>query len=154
MSKYDDILHMPHHVSTKHPPMSRENRAAQFGAFAALTGYDAAVRETARLTDNKIEQEEERIDALNRQLVALAAKLDESPIAAITYFEPDKRKSGGAYRTAEGTVRRIDGFDGVVELITSGGKTVIPMDNIVAIESDCLRMPDFDDIPPDEGQFD
>ncbi len=150
MSKYDEIRHLPHHVSRTHPPMPRESRAAQFGAFAALSGYDDAVRETARLTDGKIAQEEEQIDCLNRKLVILAARLDDEPVAAFTYFEPDSRKSGGAYRSVEGVVRRLDGFEGVVEVIASGKRMKIPMDTIVSIESDCLRETAFDDHPFDE----
>ncbi len=150
MSKYDSIIRMPHHVSTKHPPMSRANRAAQFGAFAALSGYDAAVREAARVTDGELLPEEDAIDSINRRLVALAASLDECPVAVITYFEPDPRKSGGAYKTAEGTVRRIDGFEGVVELLSDAGKLRIPMKHIIRLESDCLADTRFDDISAEE----
>ncbi len=145
MSKYDDIIHLPHHVSPKHPPMSRESRAAQFGAFAALSGYDDAVRETARLTDGRLVQEEEQIDRLNRKLVILAARLDDDPVATVTYFEPDKRKEGGRYRTVEGIVRRIDGFEGVVELTVGDARIRIPMDCITVIESDCLEETAYDD---------
>ncbi len=149
MGRYDDIMHMPHHVSERHPPMPREARAAQFGAFAALSGYDDAVRETARLTDGQITQEQEQIDRLNRRLVTLAARLDDAPVAAITYFEPDAKKSGGRYRAVEGTVRRVDGFAGVVELVGADGTVTIPMDTIVAIESDMLTDDCFDDLPYD-----
>ncbi len=145
MSKYDDIIHLPHHVSEKHPPMSRESRAAQFGSFAALTGYDDAVRETARLTDEPIIQEDEQIDRLNRKLLILAARLSEEPVAAFTYFEPDKRKAGGAYRSAAGIVRRIDGFEGIVELLAKDRRIKIPIDTIVSIEGDRLGDNEFED---------
>ncbi len=153
MHPYDDIIRLSHHVSAKHPPMSRENRAAQFGSFAALSGYDDAVRETARLTEEPITQEEEQIDRLNRILRALAARLEEEPVAVFTYFEPDKKKNGGAYRSLEGVVRRIDGFEGVVEVRTAHTpetRVKIPIDRIISIEGDHIGDPDFEDIPPDE----
>ncbi len=153
MSQYDDIIHLPRPVSHKHPPMPRESRAAQFGAFAALSGYDTAVRETARLTDERITQEEEQIDRLNRKLVTLAARLDEEPVAAITYFEPDRHKEGGAYRAVEGTVRRIDGFEGVVELVSKTGRMKIPLDAIIALESDILSDDAWDDLAPDRNDL-
>ncbi len=149
MSKYDEIMELPHHVSTRHPPMSRESRAAQFGAFAALSGYDDAVRETARQTDEKVVQEEEQVDRLNRKLVFLAAHLDDEPVVIMTYFEPDKQKAGGAYRTVEGTVRRIDGFESVIELSTEGGRVRIPMDAMVALESEYSDDEGFEDGPSD-----
>lgn len=97
MGAYDDILHLPHHRSEKHPPMSMRDRAAQFSSFRALAGYEDAIGETARLTDRRIERGEEerhRLDAILRQL---ECRLAEKPTVTVTYFRPDDRKAGGAY---------------------------------------------------------
>lgn len=129
---YDDILDLPHHVSATRPQMSLENRAAQFSPFAALTGYDAAVRETARLTDARIELAGDGIDALNAKLRALAKKTDERPEITVTYFCPDDKKEGGAYVTATGALKKIDEAWGVVVLAT--GEEIAVAD-ILDIES-------------------
>ena len=102
---YNDILSLPHHVSENHPPMSREKRAAQFAPFAALTGFDAAVAETARLTEQRIELDEGGKALLDHQLREL---LQSGAEAVITYFVPDEKKAGGAYVTARGSIRRYD----------------------------------------------
>ena len=99
---------MPHHVSASHPRMSLQDRAAQFSPFAALTGYDAALKEKARLTDQFIELDEDRKQEINRQIGYLQQHLSEPITVKITYFEPDTRKEGGAYNVLEGCVRRID----------------------------------------------
>jgi hypothetical protein len=108
MGKYDDIINMPHHVSATRPQMSRENRAAQFSPFAALTGYDAAVLETARVTEQKIELGESAIDELDMKLNMLADMIDSHPKVSITHFVPDTKKDGGSYVTTTGAVKRID----------------------------------------------
>lgn len=105
---YDDIIHLPHHVSATRPHMSLENRAAQFTPFKALTGYDAAIEETGRLTGERIELADGAIEALDMKLAMLADLMDEHPHIAVTYFRPDKKKQGGAYVTATGAVKRID----------------------------------------------
>ena len=96
MGNYDDIIDLPHHVSETHPPMSRADRAAQFSPFAALTGYDAAVRETARMTERRIELDEGVKAELNARLNCILEHLSEHPQVSITYFMPDEKKSGGA----------------------------------------------------------
>ncbi len=114
--KYVDILFLPHPVSKKHPPMDRSVRAAQFSPFAALTGYDAAIRETGRLTDRFVELEEyekllldEVLQRIKQQLQEYSEqKHPERPTATITYFQPDVRKEGGTYVKISGEVRRID----------------------------------------------
>jgi hypothetical protein len=128
---YDDIFNLPHHVSTTHPRMSAIDRAAQFSPFAALTGYDAAVKETARLTDERIELDESTKDALNDRLQIIAERLKEHPEIGITYFQPDAKKNGGAYITAAGTVKKIDEYERVV-VMTDG--MVIPIDEIISID--------------------
>ena len=102
--KYDEIMGLPHHVSKTRPQMPMSDRAAQFAPFAALTGYDSAIKETGRLTDERIELDEGALTALNMRYQLLMDALDEEPEVEITYFKPDERKAGGAYVTATGAV--------------------------------------------------
>lgn len=99
MHKYDDIINLPHYTSSKRPRMAMIDRAAQFSPFAALTGYDAAVKETARLTEDRVELDEYQKSALNDRLQIVQERLSDTPVISITYFVPDERKSGGAYCT-------------------------------------------------------
>lgn len=133
---YDDIIHLPHHVSNTRPRMPIANRAAQFAPFAALSGYDAAVKETARLTDRQIELGESELAILDRKLQVLADHLAEQPEVAITYFQPDEKKAGGAYVIATGRVKKVDDFEGVI-VLTSGERILFK--RILEIESDCLK---------------
>lgn len=94
---YDDIINLPHHVSKTRPQMSMKDRAAQFSPFAALTGYDAAIKETGRLTDIRIEMGEEALNILNMKFQILIDSLDDEPEVTFAYFKPDDRKAGGAY---------------------------------------------------------
>ena len=112
--KYDDIINMPHHISHTRPRMSNYDRAAQFSPFAALTGYDAAVRETERLTDQKLELTDDEKIALNEKLQIIIENIDNTPNVTLTYFEPDKRKAGGKYITKSGKVKEIDSYIGAV----------------------------------------
>ena len=105
---YDDIIHHPHHVSTKHPQMSMLNRAAQFAPFAALTGYDAAIREAARTTLQKPELGELTNERLNQVLAELMKRLDEQPEVIICYFKADEHKSGGSYEEIEARLKMVD----------------------------------------------
>ena len=132
MGKYDDIINLPHHESTKHPKMPALNRAAQFLPFAALAGHDAAVRETARLTDNKMELDEIRKEELNEHLQLIRTQLMQKSQVSITYFVPDTKKEGVAYFTITGTIRKIEEIRH--QVIMENG-TVIPMNNIYEIES-------------------
>lgn len=106
--RYDDIIDLPHHVSKTHPQMSLRDRAAQFSPFAALTGYEDAVGEAARLTDRRRELDEEQTARLERRLSLLTGIAAERPEIEVTYFLPDGRKSGGQYMIVRGTLRRID----------------------------------------------
>lgn len=106
--KYKDMIHLPHPVSSSHPRMPLQDRAAQFSPFAALTGYEDAIRETARLTERFIELEEDKKQEINRQICYLQQHRDEEIMVKITYFVPDFRKSGGIYNVLEGCVYRID----------------------------------------------
>ena len=129
--EYDDIIHLPRPISKTHPPMSAMDRAAQFSPFAALTGYDAAIKETARLTNEKIELDEYAKDALNERLQIMADRIKEHPEIAITYFQPDAKKNGGAYVTAIGAVKKIDEYERFV-VMTDG--TAIFIEDIISIE--------------------
>ena len=136
MGKYDDIIDLPHHVSETHPPMSRADRAAQFSPFAALTGYDAAVRETARVTERRIELDEGVKAELNARLNCILEHLPEHPQVSLTYFVPDEKKSGGAYRTVTGTVRKLDSF---AKTLTLTDGTVVPMEEMVHVEGNLFE---------------
>ena len=113
-SDYFEILSREHPTSKKYPRMSRMNRAAQFAPFAALTGYEESIEETARLTDRRIELSEYEIEELNEKLNFIQEHIKERPEVTITYFQPDERKEGGAYITVTGKVRRIDEVNGVL----------------------------------------
>lgn len=129
--EYGDIINLPHHVSIKRPQMTAIDRAAQFSPFAALTGYDAAIKETARLTDERVELDEYSTNALNYRLQIMVERIAEQPEIAITYFQPDRMKSGGSYVTAAGAAKKIDEHKRII--IMADG-TTIPIDEIVAIE--------------------
>jgi hypothetical protein len=111
MNEYDDIINLPHHVSSRHPQMSMMNRAAQFAPFAALTGHSAAIEETACLTDEQHELADEDSDALNQKMAYLRETINDHPIITITYFEPDKKKAGGKYKSIEGQLKNIDDYN-------------------------------------------
>jgi hypothetical protein len=107
---YKDIMHLSRPVSSKHLPMSMHDRAAQFSPFAALTGYDAAIEETARLTDRRAELAESSKEVLDKKIRAIQNAIDTIPEVTVTFFEPDLRKAGGAYRTVTGRVKKIDAY--------------------------------------------
>ena len=130
MNKYQDILYLARPVSKVHQPMSKSNRAAQFSPFAALTGYEDAVQETARLTTNKITLSEDQIQIINSILNEISQYLPDSPYVQITYFEPDKRKQGGSYQQIFGTIKKIDDVYGMVIM---KGNIRIPVHQIVHI---------------------
>lgn len=128
--KYDDIIYLEHPTSRRHPRMPVADRAAQFSPFAALTGYDAAIKETARKTERRVELDEYEKAVLDERLRELAAHLDEQPVVTITYFQPDERKEGGAYLTTEGIVRKIDPFERCIVMM-DGQK--IPIEDISSL---------------------
>jgi len=117
MKAYDDIINLPHHVSATRPQMSIANRAAQFSPFAALTGYDAAIAETARLTDERKELSEDMLEAISMKLGMLEDATPDRPEVSVTYFQKDEKKAGGAYITATGAVKKIDDYEGVIVLV-------------------------------------
>ena len=133
MNQYEDIINLPHHVSPTRPQMPMSDRAAQFAPFAALTGYDAAIKETGRLTDDKIELDEEALTALDMKYQFLMDALDDAPEVTITYFQPDERKAGGKYVSAVGVVRKVDDFE---RRITMQDGAKIQMDDVLSIDGE------------------
>ena len=131
MGKYDDILSLPHPVSKTHPPMPRAERAAQFSSFAALTGYEEIVAESARLTEARAELDRDALEALDAALRAVASEIDARPEVELRYFVPDKKKAGGRYETLRGRVKKID--EQASLLLLEDGKK-IPLGDIVSIE--------------------
>ena len=136
-NRYDEIINLPHHVSKTRPQMPMSDRAAQFAPFAALTGYDAAIKETGRLTDEKIEMDEEALNILNMKFQILVDSLDDEPEVTFTYFKPDERKAGGAYLEVTGTVKKVDDFE---RRIVMQNGTKMPMDDILNIEGDIFAL--------------
>lgn len=127
---YHDILHLPHHISTSRPQMPMSDRAAQFSPFAALTGYDSAIAETQRLTDQKIVLDDDALKHLDQKFQFLMKHLTDEPNVSITYFKADERKTGGTYLKRSGTIKKLDAFK---RQITMQDGTQIPMDDIVDI---------------------
>lgn len=127
--KYDDIINLPHPVSKKHKPMPLKDRAAQFAPFAALTGHQAAIEETARITEKQIELDEEEKEVLNMQLQKLRKEPEIS--VRIEYYVPDGRKSGGSYVRKSGNVKKVDEYRKI--LVMEDGSR-IPLDDLIKIE--------------------
>ena len=128
--RYDDIINLPHHTSSVHPRMPIEKRAAQFSPFEALTGYGDAVTETARWTDRRVELDEDRRSALEERLQFLLEGRERKRSAALTWFIPDERKSGGRYVTHTGVLRKFDALNRV--LVMEDG-TRIPVDEVTEV---------------------
>ena len=139
--KYDDIIDLPHHRSTKHPHMPLADRAAQFSPFAALTGHGEAIRETARLIDSKMELGEEAKACLSARLSLIAENIKEHPEIFVTYFLPDERKTGGAYLHKTGVVKKFNEYE--YTLVMQDG-TIIPIGDIVTVDGEL-----FDQIETD-----
>jgi len=128
--KYDDIINLPHPTSKRFSRMPLEERAAQFSPFAALTGYDAVIRETARLTDRRVELDECRRQELDAALRDLAARLGSRPEVLVTYFLEDTRKEGGEYVHVFGRLKKIDSFSRI--LVLEDG-IIIPIDDVLEL---------------------
>lgn len=131
--KYDNIINLPRPVSKRHKPMSMTDRAAQFSPFAALTGYDSEVSEAARLTDSRLERDEDAMAVLNERMQILSRWEYKYPEITVEYFVPDERKSGGAYVTVTGNFKWLD--DGERKLVLQDG-TKIPWENIYSLTGD------------------
>ena len=130
---YEDIVNLPPHISKKHPQPTMMDRAARFAPFAAITGYEEMVLEEARVTEERIDLDEGALVLLNEKLNMIQEFLDEEPEVTITYFEPDKKKSGGAYVSVTSTVKRIDEYEHIV--LMNDGKQ-IPIGEIYDVQSE------------------
>lgn len=130
--KYDDIIDLPCHVSQKRPHMPILDRAAQFSPFAALTGYDSAVKEAMRLTEEQIDLDEDSKAVLDRKLAVLMEYLDEGPEVTVTFFLPDDRKKGGVYQTVSGKVKKIDFYS---RRLIMDNAVILPMEYIIQMDS-------------------
>lgn len=130
---YDDIIHLSHPTSKNRPRMSIHDRAAQFSPFAALSGHAAAIAETARLTDRKLELDEDTKAELDRRQAILLEHISERPEITVTWFRPDEKKAGGAYVTTTGRLKKIDEIERVL-VLTDGAH--IPLEDVAGLESD------------------
>lgn len=130
-NEYDDIINLKHHISKVHKQMSLESRAVQFAPFSALTGYDDAIKETARITEERIELDEELKDILNKKLASIQSQIESRPKITITYFVPDIKKSGGKYQTITGNIRKIDDYNKIVILMNGMEIPVIEIIDII-----------------------
>lgn len=133
---YDDIIHLPHPTSSKHPRMPMLDRAAQFSPFAALSGHEDAIVETARLTDCKLELAEDQKRELDRKMMALIPLLPEHPEVVVTHYIPDFVKEGGAYLTFTGNLKKIDPIDHTL-YFTDG--TLIAPEDVFSLDSPLLK---------------
>ena len=140
MGKYDDIISLPHHRSTKHPPMPGADRAAQFAPFAALTGYEAAIEESARLTETWHEPTDEQKEQIWQRLMILREHSEEKAVAEIEWFRPDEKKSGGSYQVCRGVVTKID-TDG--RTVRVGNGEPLALDRIVRVDSSIFDLEEW-----------
>ena len=132
---YDDIINLPHHQSDRRPHMSLYDRAAQFAPFSALTGHDDAIKETARLTDKKIELDDYDKMLLDNKMTFILNHIYEQPEITVTYFIPDTNKEGGMYLDFAGNIKK---YDSVQRIICFTDKTEISIDDIIDIKSEIL----------------
>ena len=135
--QYDDIINLPHHISKKHPQMSLYARSAQFAPFAALTGYEDAVKETARETNERIDIEDELKSILDGKLQIILEQIKNHPEISITYFIADSKKNGGEYVTVTGLVKKVDLYNQYIYLIDY---TEIPINEIIDISGDIFKV--------------
>ena len=136
-SKYDEIIDRPHHISRNHAQLSKASYAAQFSPFAALTGYDGIVAETARLTEERVELGETDMEILSAKLQILASRFKEQPEITVSYFKPDERKAGGAYLQKIAQLKRIDDVERLLHF-TDGSN--LPIDDITDIQGEIFRV--------------
>ena len=133
---YEDIINLPHHTSKKYPRMSLEARSAQFAPFAALTGYDDVIKETARLTNERREIDESLKIILDEKLQIIEEKISSKPLITFTYFVPDFKKEGGSYKTVTGNVRKIDEYRNLVAL---EDRMEIPIPEIIELNGEIFE---------------
>ena len=141
---YDDLIHLPHYQSTTHPHMPLCSRAAQFSPFAALTGYDDAVAEAGRMTQNEKELSSDLQEAINKKLTFCRRHQEDHPRLTLTFFVPDEKKDGGTYVTAIGNLENIDTqFCHLIFRNDQDAIITVPFDNITDIDA-----PAFEDYCP------
>ncbi len=128
---YDDMINLPHPVSKKHPQMSLYDRAAQFSPFAALTGHEEAIRETARQTEAWVDLDEDRKEELNEKMQEIVEHLNEAPEVTLTYFKEDEKKEGGSYVTVTGRIKKWREYE--QQLVLEDG-TVVALEKVFGIE--------------------
>ena len=133
---YDDIIELPHPTSTKHSRMPISDRASIFSPFAALTGHGDAIQETARLTETRIELDEDTKAVLDLKQQIWADKRDEWPEASVGWFRPDEKKDGGQYVTTTGQLKKVDDIERTLRLVDG---TTIPLDDVLELRSDCFH---------------
>lgn len=131
MDKYDDIINLPHYEPKYHPRMSKYKRSAQFAPFAALVGYDEQVQECSRLTDERLEIDDELKEKINYKLNKINELIKNNPVVEITYFIPDVKKDGGKYITEKGNVKRIDYINRFIKF--TDNKKII-LDDVIDIQ--------------------
>ena len=136
LNGYEDIINKSRPVNNRHKRMSNYERAAQFSPFAALTGLGAAISETARLTDEKVEQDEEQLETLNSKCSIGLTNRASQPVVTITYFVQDLRKAGGKYVTISGVIKKIDDYQ---KIIVMQNNIIISIDDIADIKSDTFN---------------
>ena len=133
---YDDIINLPHPTSAKHPRMPLYDRAAQFSPFAALSGHAAAIRETARLTDRRMELDEDTKAVLDLKQQILSDRIAERPEVSVVWFRPDEKKDGGQYVTTVGQLKKVDDIARILQLADG---TTISLDEIVDLQCDLFQ---------------
>ena len=141
MNKYDDIINLPYKKSTSRKHMLISDRAAQFAPFAALTGHDDAIKETARLTRERVIVDDDKKTELNYKIKIIKENLEEKNKVEITYFVPDEKKKGGEYLTVTGIVKKINSLEKIIILFDG---RVIPMNEIIEIEGELFKRYEFD----------
>lgn len=139
-SDYDDIIHLPHHVSKRHPRMPMRKRAAQFAPFSAITGHAETIKEVARITEIEPIMSEDSNTTLNKKMTNLMRKIDQRPVVRIRYFCPDKRKEGGCYLQAAGILKKMNFDERYIEIATPSDKMAISWRWIVDIQEEEAKL--------------
>lgn len=141
---YDDIIHLPHPTSQRHPRMPISDRAAQFSPFAALSGHRTAIAETARVTQERMELDEDEKALLDERLQTLREQVSWRPEITVTWFLPDKKKAGGSYVTAAGRLQKFSEAEGTMTLEDG---TVIPLADVAGLEGDLFHQHQPEEAP-------
>ena len=135
--KYDDIINLPHHVSERHPQLSKASYAAQFSPFAALTGYDGIVSEAARVTEQRVELGETDMEILSAKLQIIMNHVKKQPELILTYFKKDEKKEGGAYLQKTAQIKRVDDVERILYFMDGSN---LPIDDVVDIQGDIFTI--------------